>query len=197
MRTLTLLLAFVTLTTAQTLTLSAPQRVKPGSKVTVTVALTGSEVNPAALQWTLTAPLPAAGVAGPAATAANKQLYTVPSGIAILAGMNRTALTPGPVAVYTIDIPVMQMEPVQLSLTGVLGATPDGAAISMQAGPPVLITMLRREDVNGDGALDTIDLQIIIDQIQGRSACGSADLNGDSACNLFDVVAFINAAVAK
>ena len=44
-----------------------------------------------------------------------------------------------------------------------------------------------RCDLNGDGVVDMLDVQIAIAQALGSVRCGSADLNGDGVCNLLDV----------
>jgi hypothetical protein len=50
-----------------------------------------------------------------------------------------------------------------------------------------------RCDINGDGTIDAIDVQMTINQTLG--ACGNADLNGDGPCNVIDIQRVINASL--
>ena len=48
-------------------------------------------------------------------------------------------------------------------------------------------------DLNGDGVVNSIDVQIAISQALGSAPCGSADLTGDGVCNVIDVQRVIDA----
>jgi YetA-like protein/Bacterial Ig-like domain (group 1)/Dockerin type I domain len=48
-------------------------------------------------------------------------------------------------------------------------------------------------DLNGDGVVNAIDIQIAIGQSLGSSTCSTADLNKDGVCNVIDVQRVINA----
>jgi len=48
-------------------------------------------------------------------------------------------------------------------------------------------------DLNHDGVVNVIDVQLGIEQVLGITACGSADLNGDGVCNVIDIQEIINA----
>ena len=50
-------------------------------------------------------------------------------------------------------------------------------------------------DLNGDGVVDSQDVQIATDAALGKRSCGNADINGDGACNVIDVQRVINAAL--
>ena len=50
-------------------------------------------------------------------------------------------------------------------------------------------------DLNSDGAVNILDVQIAIGQALGTTACGSADLNGDGVCNVIDVQRIVNASL--
>jgi beta-glucanase (GH16 family) len=52
-------------------------------------------------------------------------------------------------------------------------------------------------DLNGDGAVDVLDVQIALNQALGVSPCGTADLNQDGVCNVVDVQRVINAALGQ
>jgi hypothetical protein len=186
--------------TTPTLSVTAPARVRPGSKVTVTVALSGT-TEAAALQWTLSPPneiTPVSPIAGSSATVAGKTVYHyAPTGIALVVGLNMNKMQPGSVASYTFDVPANQAEPLSFNLTNVIGATPEAAPVPIVAGPSLIVALIKKEDLNGDGTIDSIDLQISVDQIQGRSPCGTADLNGDGKCNLFDAQLLVKAGVTQ
>ena len=50
-------------------------------------------------------------------------------------------------------------------------------------------------DLNSDGLVNVIDIQLAIDQALGISSCTTGDLNGDSQCTVLDVQRIINAAL--
>lgn len=49
-------------------------------------------------------------------------------------------------------------------------------------------------DLNGDGIVDNLDVQLAISQAVGTTACGTADLVGDGTCIVVDVQRVVNAA---
>lgn len=56
------------------------------------------------------------------------------------------------------------------------------------------ITPISTCDLNGDGVVNSLDVQIAIGQALGSSSCGSADLQRNGTCNIVDVQRVINAA---
>jgi len=48
------------------------------------------------------------------------------------------------------------------------------------------------DDLNGDGLVNLLDVQLAILQALGSSACSSADLNQDGQCNVVDVQMLVN-----
>jgi hypothetical protein len=50
-----------------------------------------------------------------------------------------------------------------------------------------------RCDLNADGVVNNLDVQIAIGQALGTAACGSADLIGNGVCSVIDVQRVINA----
>ena len=52
-------------------------------------------------------------------------------------------------------------------------------------------------DLNDDGVVNVIDIQMEIDATLGLRACGAGDLNGDGVCNSIDVQRVINAALGQ
>jgi len=51
-------------------------------------------------------------------------------------------------------------------------------------------------DINKDGAINILDLQVLINCIMGRGACNCCDLNNDSNNNIFDLQILINKIIA-
>ena len=49
-------------------------------------------------------------------------------------------------------------------------------------------------DLNGDGVVNILDVQVAVNQALGSIPCGSADLDGNGACTLLDVQRVVNAA---
>ena len=49
-------------------------------------------------------------------------------------------------------------------------------------------------DLNADGVVNNLDVQIAINQALGSSPCGNADLDRNGICNIVDVQRVINAA---
>lgn len=169
---------------AQTLT------VRPGNAVTVTVNYNASDA--AGLQWAMTFP---AGVAitpsvGTAAAAASKTLTCgVNSTPCLVFGINQNLMTAGQVASYSLAFPGSTVPgPAIVTLSAPLGAKPNASSIAVTAGPPLTITVLRIEDLNGDGVVNTQDVQLSVDQVIGTTGCGTGDINSDGRCDLFDVL---------
>jgi len=50
-------------------------------------------------------------------------------------------------------------------------------------------------DLNADGKVNVLDVQLATNQTLGYAACGSADLNGDSKCTVVDVQRIISASL--
>ena len=69
------------------------------------------------------------------------------------------------------------------------------------AGSPVTFsatstsTITSRCDLNGDGVVDSVDVQSAIDQTMGKSTCGSADLVGSGTCTVVGVQRVIAASL--
>jgi hypothetical protein len=123
---------FVAIAGAQSLTLSiSPVKIKPGGAVTVTASLAVSLPATAAA---IGATLPTAGsnpIAGPDATAAGKSLASNPAnGRLLIEGLNQTAIPAGPLFSFTYTAPAARGT-AWVSLSEVLGASPDGAAVAI------------------------------------------------------------------
>lgn len=52
-------------------------------------------------------------------------------------------------------------------------------------------------DLNSDGVVNVLDVQIAVGQATGKAPCGSADLNQDGFCNAVDVQRVVNASLGR
>jgi hypothetical protein len=154
---------------AQTLTLTGPAMARPGSTVAVNVTLAAPPVSLAATQWSVTLPAGyvATAVAGAASTTAAKTLYCNPlSTLCLTVGINTNLYAAGVVATYSLVVPATAAPgPVTIPLSGVVGATLDGSAAVLNAGTAYTFNVLTRTDLNGDGKVDILDLQLMIQEI--------------------------------
>jgi hypothetical protein len=50
-------------------------------------------------------------------------------------------------------------------------------------------------DLNDDGVVNNLDVQIEVNAVLGLGACGAGDLNGDGVCNVVDLQRVVNAAL--
>jgi len=190
------------LATAQTLNITAPKtQLKRGEVVTLTYSLVGT-ANVAAVQFT---ELPNSRfslanrvLAAPVSTTLGKALHCE-NNSCVVVGLNRNVIPNG--NVLTVDLLVLpnaEFGQGVMQLQSVLAAAPDGTAAALTAGPPVTFTILGApEDLNQDGKIDLIDVQISVDQGLGRAPCGSADLDKSGQCDIRDIQLLVAAAVAQ
>jgi len=54
-------------------------------------------------------------------------------------------------------------------------------------------TQLNRCDVNSDGVVNVLDVQLTVNQALGTAACSTGDVNGDGQCSVLDVQIVTNA----
>ncbi len=52
-------------------------------------------------------------------------------------------------------------------------------------------------DLNNDGQVNVVDVQLAISQSEGTTPCGSADLNLNGKCDAVDILRFINASLGQ
>ena len=50
-------------------------------------------------------------------------------------------------------------------------------------------------DLNGDGVVNIVDVQIAVNQMTGAVVCSNADLDGNGTCNIVDLQRIVNAAL--
>jgi hypothetical protein len=84
----------------------------------------------------------------------------------------------------------MSYDSVQNKLVGwYQGFSPAQWQGALGAGP----TPAGRCDLNSDGVVNQLDVNVAISQALGTSSCNNADLNGDGACNVIDIQRVITA----
>lgn len=194
------LLVVIPVLAQSTLTLSGPANIRPGQNATVTLTLTAPGAKPAGLQWTATIPAavggPGTAAIGASATAAGKTLYRSTDGaVHLLVGLNANTMATGEVARYTLTVPAGAAKGLyQIPLSGLIAADTVGDVQPLTSGAAYSIRVLSRADINGDGQTTMIDVQAIIDQVLGRAAC-TDDQNGDTRCDLIDVLTVIREAI--
>lgn len=192
-----LLLLCVTISFAQQITITGPATVRPGNKIDLVISQTSSASS--AMQWTINSPtgwptFTAEAVAE--AITAQKQMYFSPSnGICLLMGMNINVIKSGAVGKISYDLPAtMTPGAASFSLSGVIAATPQGDTTPLSVGPDYAVTVLAKQDINGDTKIDVVDVTQAIDQALGKSTCTN-DQNGDGVCNLLDVMLILKQAL--
>ena len=203
-----LFLLFTAGALAQSLDLTvAPAVVPAGGIVTVTVNFTDSATPSgiACLQATLPAGFTGSPAPGSSATAGQKGLYFAPNGILIVCGadqqglpLNSNALASGPLFTFVFTAPQATGQTVSVGLSGIAAVTGADTA------PPVLVTSSpatfktrSRYDVNGDGVVDQLDVDIVRQQVNGTQPCTTGDVDGDGVCKVKDLQLTIKAAQGK
>lgn len=190
---------------SQAVTLSSSSAtVRPGQQVSVTVGVSGS---PATAAFNFTVNQPAGwtygtATAGSAATAANKLVQcgvALTGRICIVYGAaNNTLISAGPVATIPFMVPANAAPgPVQISLSGITAGSANASPVTLGSPGAVSILVLSLYDLNGDGAVDNTDLQPVLEQIVGSSACSTGDFNGDGRCDSIDLLIFVVKGVLK
>jgi hypothetical protein len=183
-----------------TLTLTGPATARIGSSITVNLTLANPPASLAAMQWdaTLPAGVTATSVTGGASNTAAKTLYcNATSTRCLTVGINANLYAAGVVATYSLTLPASAAPgSVSIPLGGLVGATLQGDAAALTAGPAYSFTVLARTDLNGDGKTDVLDLQLMIQEILSGSPPLN-DQNGDSVGNIRDAQLIARAALGS
>lgn len=188
-----LLFAFSSFAQA-TLNITGPSaRVPAGSTATITLSAVGvTGQNVAGLQFSLPglswAATPTIGAAG---TAAGKSIYcaTVTSGLnCLVVGFNSTVIADGVLATVQLTVPRSVVSGnTSLALSGTLGASPLGAAVTVGAGSPFSLATSSACDPDGSGTSTATDFTLVLPQWLGTAVCSPlADLNSDGKCDILD-----------
>lgn len=198
MMVLTLFIVLLVITKAQTLTPAGPASIRAGASAPVRVMYTeaATPLPIAALQWEITASAGtlSAPITGPQIEAAGKKLDCNPPKC-VVTGLNFLPIASGEVASFTLTVPAAQPAgPLTISLTSPISASPAAVNVPVAAGPPISIAVVIFDpgDLNTDGKVDAVDLQIAVDQILGRAPCGSADLDKNGKCEVRDAQELAN-----
>ena len=168
--------------------------VMEGTAGTTTLALTATTGNsPAALEFSVTYSADVTGVtvaAGTADTTANKTLAcgtATPTSITcIVYGINQTLIANGPVATVaftTVKTPASRSESLGIGNTTASSAT--GTVIT-SGGTGGTLTILSIYDLNKDGAVNSADVLLMLNEALGITSC--TDKIGDGLCNVGDVM---------
>ncbi len=180
---------------AQTLSLSAVPVAGTHNSFTVHVTYSTAAPDVAGLQWSLAMPaglavteVPGGAIFGPSKTLACR----TDGSLCLIYGVNQTLIGSGDVAVYTVTFPsATPPGTYTFTLAGTLGVSSTGSPLSVAAGSPLTVAILSTFDLNNDGKVDALDVGLAVQQALGKTACGTADFDGNGACNLFDVEAVI------
>ena len=197
MKTIALVVLCATLAAAQTLTLSTPTpNVRPGQTVDVKVTFTASATAPIAAMQFAPASVTAFGGAPTATTAVAGKTLTCGPATCVLSGLNATAIATGEVAALRWTVPAGAAPgPQTVSVASPLGASPTAAAVSIPVPASVTVRVLSRFDLDGDGLINMSDATLVVDQIAGRAACTTGDFNGDTKCDVVDLMTLVVAAL--
>jgi hypothetical protein len=184
-----------------------PSPLAPGPVILNVQALNFPTPAPAAAQFSMTLPPTATLTTGALAGSLIGSTKTIecaavpPVFDCIIAGLgNSDPIPPGPsLAKITLTLPAGTFS---LALVKPFLVDPTGLGIPLTAGAPISISIpLSACDLNGDGVVNPLDVQIAINQSLGKDqggnvvACTTADLNKDGSCNVLDVQRVNNAAV--
>ncbi len=188
--------AVVTVTTpahAQTvLTVTGPAAAKQGATVNLTISLSGNTATtPAGLQWTLVPPVGTTAQSVAATTAVTGAGKVVACGatnlLCLIYGPNQNIIPNGPIATITARLPANAAPGVTaFTLTGLIAGDKSGQPTAVSSGPAYNLTVLSISDINGDGTVNSADIAAMANQVTAGTC--TDDQNGDSQCNLLDVL---------
>ena len=129
-----------------------------------------------------------------ATTAAQKSVACNAVNTCLLTGINANQIADGVLAILTIPIPAASPgQQMNLSLSGAIGASLAGTAIATNVNPPVSVSMLSGCDIDGDGQSSATDVAAQRNGVLAIPQTAS-DLNQDGKLDVVDVQIVINAA---
>lgn len=193
---------------AQSVTLTvSPANVAPGGTAVLTLTFTdtSSGSSMAGAQWTLTPPTGvtlAAPALGAASTAASKVIQCgsgVFAALCLDAGigptLNANVIGAGVLATYTVTVSATATAgPIPFGLTGLLGAnSTSGSAIAITT-TGASLTVTSKYDLNGDGVVNSADVQIMVADYLTQTCTGAAAAVGDGKCDITAILQEILAA---
>jgi hypothetical protein len=186
---------------------SNPAPLAPGAVVLDVQLLNPPAPAPSGLQFSVSLPAgaTASGALAGALVGSGKQLQCVtlpPTFSCLIVGTGDANPIPAGVTIAKVTL-VIPAGSFSLGITKPVLSDPTGATIAVTAGVPLALAIpLSACDLNGDGVVSLADIQIAINQALGKdqggniTACGSADLTKDGACNVLDVQRVVDAAIA-
>jgi hypothetical protein len=158
-----------------------------GSPAVVSLTLAGGGMNPAALQVDLPIPAGALIAPGPAIAGVKGLYFFVNSSnvLRIVVADGVGTIPDGVVATISFTALPFQFTPANALAVDPLGEFVTFTATGMSFGPSC--------DLTGDNKVDKADKDLAMEQLLGRSACVSADLDGDGKCLVRDLQRLISA----
>jgi hypothetical protein len=174
-----------------TLTATAsPATVRPGQSTTVTLTLAGTPAV-AGIQWSLGLPLGWTGtqIITPAVSTIPKTLTcgTGTPPICLIWGLNVLPIPVGSILTLPLTIPTTAAPgPATIALTGLFSGSPAGVTVPI-TGVNAVITVLSPFDINGDGQVTAVDVNLIVAQV--ASGTCTSDVVGNGQCNILQVLA--------
>lgn len=173
---------------AQTLNVtSSSSSVRPGQSVNLTYFITGQQT-PVVAAFQFDEALNGTTETNRVSVVVGKDLYCSNTGLkCVVVGLNSTPIPNGTVLTSTLTVPTSMVGPATVKLSGVVAADGNGISTLLDAGPDLSIAVLQREDLNGDGKVDIMDVTISVFQVLGGTCIPGADLNGDGKCDILDV----------
>ena len=197
MRHALLVLALVFGLSAQTTTLTptGPATATAGNSVTMTVSMTGSSGQSiAALQWSTT--LPAGFTFGTPVLAtgvpSGNVAYEGGAANTIIVAGSTTAMVDGTVLTVPVNIAsTAATGTMSIPLTGIFAATTGGLFVNeMTAGAPYALKVFSPCDINQDGSVNVLDVQLVVAAILGTGTCSVP-----GGCNIVTVQDVVIAAL--
>jgi hypothetical protein len=177
-----------------------PTTVGPGGTATVTIAFSdaATSVNAAGFEWTLS--LPAGVTAGPGSTTVGNKILSCKGALCVLAGtapssLNVGVIASGALASFPLTIGAAPAGNQTVTLTQVVATSATGTPITLSATPATLTIGPLKYDLNGDGKVDSADVQVALGQGLGNQSCTTGDVNGDGKCDVTDVILTVMAAM--
>lgn len=162
--------------------------------VSVPVKLASPSGSIAGVQFSIAVPTGVTVTAAPnaALTAKSQKCNVAASVMTCVVYGGSSAIPDGDIATVTVTSTTSQS--VSLALSQTIAASPAGDGINPTNGPSISALIKSKCDIDGNGAINTVDINAAASQATKETACGSADITGDGKCDVVDIQRIINAA---
>jgi hypothetical protein len=132
-----------------------------------------------------------ASTVGAASVAASKQIScSTNNTLCLVYGINQNVIGNGVVATVPMTVsPTATTGLVTFGLTNLVAANKDATAMSISSGTTFQFRITSRADINNDGVVNSADVSLMADQVTTNTC--SDDQNGDSVCNIVDVLVVV------